>query len=86
MNTDMNTETSSAKKIEQNTQVSSVKVTDEDMERMEQNMPHMIPISPDNRGYTDLWECPCCNKRVHLGSFTKNYEYDFCANCGQFVL
>lgn len=61
-------------------------ISDEEMEKMEQAMPHMIPVDKDVRGYTDVWECPCCEKRVHFGTASKSYEYEFCPNCGNYVL
>ena len=56
------------------------------MSLLEASMPHMNPVDPDNRGLTDVWECECCGKRAHLGTFAKVYEYDFCPNCGNQVL
>lgn len=61
-------------------------MTNEELNRLEDAMPHMMPIDPDCRGLTDMWECPFCGTRIHLGSATKKYEYDFCANCGHSVL
>ena len=58
----------------------------QELDRMEAIMPHMIPADLDGRGYASIWECPCCGNNVHLGEFTKNYEYNFCPNCGQQVL
>lgn len=61
-------------------------LTDEELDKMEKAMPHMIPVDKDVRGYAEVWECPYCGKRAHFGCASKVYEYDFCPNCGNHVL
>lgn len=45
----------------------------------------MIPVDPDCRNLTNVWECSKCGGRVHLGTYEREYEYDFCPNCGRKV-
>lgn len=46
----------------------------------------MLPVNPDVRGYTNLFECSKCHGVAHLGEYTKEYEYDYCPNCGKEVI
>ena len=43
----------------------------------------MKPVDPDVRHLTDIFECSKCGSRVHLGEYMKEYEYEFCPNCGR---
>ena len=43
----------------------------------------MKPVDPDVRHLTDIFECSKCGNRVHLGEYMREYEYEFCPNCGR---
>ena len=43
-----------------------------------------IPIEPDNRGYTDQFECPHCGF-IHVRPYSKECDYDYCTCCGSYV-
>lgn len=42
----------------------------------------MIPIEPDLRGYTNLFACTNCHTYIHYGRYKKEYEDNYCSNCG----
>lgn len=41
------------------------------------------PVEPDCRGYTDRFECTGCGCIVHIGTYEKECDYDFCPYCGK---
>ena len=42
----------------------------------------MIPQNPDCRGYTDGFICTNCQHYIDLGFMSKNYDGNFCLECG----
>lgn len=44
---------------------------------------HLIPVEPDCRSYTDRFECTGCGCIVHIGTYEKECDYEFCPYCGK---
>lgn len=57
----------------------------EEEKALAENETEMLPVEPDVRRLTDVWECAKCKSRIHLGTYEKQYDYDFCACCGRKV-
>ena len=53
--------------------------------RMDEEKLVWKPVEPDKRGYTNQFECPSCGMFVHLGTYVKACDYDFCPYCGAVV-
>ena len=41
-----------------------------------------LPIEPDCRGYTDLYECENCKRYIRIGEFARECDYEYCPYCG----
>lgn len=41
-----------------------------------------IPVDPDEREYTDLFECEHCQCEINAGWYLKKLDYNFCPWCG----
>ena len=51
----------------------------------EQKKTGWIPVEPDKRGYTNLFECPNCGSFVNIGTYYKECDYDYCPYCGSYI-
>lgn len=47
-------------------------------------MTELIPLNPDNRGYTDTFECVKCGRYINT-PYDNYIDYLFCPYCGEKV-
>ena len=40
------------------------------------------PFNPDNEGFTRIYECSECNKKIQQAHYSKVCDFDICPNCG----
>lgn len=40
-----------------------------------------IPVNPDSRGYTEIFECSCCKERIYRDHCMKRNDYPNCPYC-----
>lgn len=43
-------------------------------------MSDWLKVNEDNRGYTNIYECPFCHRWVNV-EYTKVCNYDYCPYC-----
>ena len=40
------------------------------------------PVDPDNRGYTDVFECNNCHSLITTYDYPRMLDYNYCPYCG----
>ena len=52
------------------------------LEQTERKTGEWIPFNPDNEGFTRIYECSECNKKIQQAHYSRVCDFDICPHCG----
>lgn len=51
-----------------------------------QLMTRFLPVEPDEKGYTNIFKCSCCKRKVAVTPPKRTLDYEYCPYCKREVL